>query len=405
MEIVITQQSPPSSQPRRDPPDVHRVWVQDREFILLGTAHVSQESADLVREVINQEQPDCVCVELDTQRYAALSQGQHLEELNLKEIIRRKQLSPLIVNIILASYQKRLGGQLGVLPGTEMLEATKIAQEQGIPIALCDRDVRVTMGRAWRSTPLFKRLFLLSTLLASVFDSTPLSEETLREIRQQDVLSEMLRELGEVMPTLRTVLIDERDQYLSQHIRNASGARIVAVLGAAHIPGVRQELLRDQPRDLTAISTVPPALPVWRWLGWAIPATIVAALLLLGWQKGAAVAGHNALFWILANGIPSALGAIVAWAHPLTVIAAFVAAPLTSLTPLIGAGYVTAFIQAYLRPPSVRELHNVSDDVRVARQWWRNKLLRIFLAFILPGFGSMIGTWIGGYEIVSNLLK
>ena len=130
-----------------------------------------------------------------------------------------------------------------------------------------------------------------------------------------------------------------------------------------------------------------------------------AALLLLGWQKGAAVAGHNALFWILVNGIPSALGAIAAWAHPLTVIAAFVAAPLTSLTPVIGAGYVTAFIQAYLRPPSVRELQSVSDDVRVAGQWWRNKLLRIFLAFILPGIGSMIGTWIGGYEIVSNLFK
>jgi pheromone shutdown protein TraB len=201
------------------------------------------------------------------------------------------------------------------------------------------------------------------------------------------------------------VLIDERDQYLAQHIRDASGCRIVAVLGAAHIPGVRQALMQDQHHDLTAISTVPPALPVWRWLGWAIPATIVAALLLLGWQKGAAVAGHNALFWILANGIPSALGALVAWSHPLTVITAFVAAPLTSLTPVIGAGYVTAFVQAYLRPPSVRELQNVSDDIRVPGQWWRNKLLRIFLAFILPGLGSMLGTWIGGYEIVSNLLK
>jgi pheromone shutdown-related protein TraB len=238
-----------------------------------------------------------------------------------------------------------------------------------------------------------------------VFDSTPVSEETLREIRQQDALSEMLRELGEAMPALRTVLIDERDQYLAQHIRDASGTRIVAVLGAAHIPGVRQALLQDQPRDLTDISTVPPAWPVWRWLGWAIPATIVAALLLLGWQKGAAVAGHNALFWILANGIPSALGALVAWWHPLTVITAFVASPLTSLTPVIGAGYVTAFVQAYLRPPSVRELQNVSDDIRVPGQWWRNKLLRIFLAFILPGLGSMLGTWIGGYEIVSNLLK
>lgn len=405
LEIVISQETPPPAQPRQDPSDVHRVFSQGREFILIGTAHVSQESADLAREMITQEQPDCVCVELDQQRYTALSEQRRLEDLNLKEVIRRKQLSPLIVNIILASYQKRLGGQIGVMPGTEMLAAVKVAQEHEIPIALCDRDVKVTMGRAWRSTPFLKKFFLLSTLLASVFDSSSISEETLREIRQKDVLSEMLQELGEVMPALRTVLIDERDIYLAQKIRDTDGNRLVAVLGAAHIPGVQQALKNEQVTDLEAISTVPPASPIWRWVGWAIPVTIVAALLLLGWQKGAAVAGHNALFWVLANGIPSAIGAVAAWAHPLTVLAAFVAAPITSLTPVIGAGYVTAFVQAYLKPPTVRELQSVSDDLRVPVQWWRNKLLRIFLAFLLPGIGSMIGTWVGGYEIFSNLLK
>ncbi len=379
--------------------------LQERQFILVGTAHVSQESADLVRDVITQEEPDCVCVELDQQRFTALSQQRRLEDLDLKEVIRRKQLSPLIVNVILASYQKRLGGQLGVLPGTEMVEATKIAQERDIPIALCDRDVRVTLGRAWRSTPFFKKLLLVSTLLTSVFDRTSISEETLREIRQQDVLSEMLKELGQVLPTLRTVLIDERDIYLAQKIREASGKRIVAVLGAAHIPGVQQSLSQAQDDDLGPLDTVPPVSPLWRWLRWGIPAIIVTALLIIGWQKGADVAGQNAMFWVTANGIPSALGALAALAHPLTVITAFVAAPLTSLTPVIGAGYVTAFVQAYLCPPSVRELHSVSDDLRLPVQWWRNKLLRIFLAFLLPGIGSMIGTWVGGGKIISNLFS
>ncbi len=386
-----------------EPSDVHRVAIQDREFILVGTAHVSQESADLVRQVIDREQPDCVCVELDAQRFKALSEQRRLDDLDLKEVIRRKQLSPLIVNIILSSYQKRLGGQLGVMPGTEMLEATKVAKDKDIPIALCDRDVRVTLGRAWRTTPWFKKFLLLSTLLTSIFDRTEVSEEMLRDIRQKDVLSEMLQELGEMMPTLRSVLIDERDLYLAHHIRDADGECIVAVLGAAHIPGVEQHLKANQSIDLEPFSAVPPVSPLWRVVGWGIPVLIVSALLFIAWQKGVEVAGENLMFWVLANGIPSAIGAAAALAHPLTIITAFVAAPLTSLTPVIGAGYVTAFVQAYLCPPSVRQLHSVSDDVRIPQQWWRNRLLRIFLAFILPGIGSLIGTWIGGVEIFSNL--
>ena len=168
------------------PPDVQVVAVQGRTFILVGTAHVSQESADLVRDVITKETPDCVCVELDQQRYTVLSQQQRLEDLDLKTIIRNKQLSPLIANVILASYQRRLGGQLGVLPGTEMLEAIRIAQALDIPIALCDRDVRVTLGRAWRFTPFFKKLLLLSTLLTSIFDTTEISEDVLRDIRHDN---------------------------------------------------------------------------------------------------------------------------------------------------------------------------------------------------------------------------
>ena len=385
------------------PPDVQVVSGQGRTFILVGTAHVSQASALFVREVIAREKPDCVCVELDHQRYTALSQQRRLEDLDLKTVIRNRQLSPLIANVVLASYQKRLGGQLGVLPGTEMLEAINIAQAYNIPIVFCDRDVRITLKRAWRLTPFFKKFLLLSTLLSSIFDTTELSEEILHDIRQHDALSEMLRELGHVLPTLHTVLIDERDLYLAQHMRQATGERIVAVLGAAHIPGVRQALMDQHQQDVDALTVIPPVAPLWRWLQWSIPATIVAALCLIGWQKGAAVVGQNILFWILATGIPSALGALVALAHPLTIVTAFVAAPVTTLSPVIGAGYVTAFVQAYLCPPLVRELHSVADDIRRLPQWWRNRLLRIFLSFMLPSIGSMIGIWIGGYELVSNL--
>jgi len=382
---------------------VQIVFVQGREFILVGTAHVSQESTDLVREVLGREKPDCVCVELDAQRYAALSQQQRWEELDLREVIRRRHLGALIVNLVLGSYQKKLGRQLGVLPGTELLEATKIAQEYHIPFALCDRDVRVTLRRAWRSAPFLKKMLLVSSLLASLFDTTPISEDVLREMRQQDVLSVLLKELGEALPTLRIVLIDERDRYLAQKIREAPGNRIVAVVGAAHVQGIRRILLSQQRENLEPLTVIPPASPWWQWLGWTIPVTIVAALLLIGWQKGIAVAGQNVLYWVLASGIPSAIGALCALAHPLTILAAFLAAPVTTLIPMLGVGHITALVQVYVQPPMVREFQNVADDIRSFKQWWKNRLLRVFLAFLLPTLGAIIGVWIGGYKIVSSL--
>ncbi len=374
-----------------------------RVFILVGTAHVSQESADLVRDVIRQEQPDCVCVELDAQRFAALSQQRRWEELDLREVIRRRNLGTLLVNLVLASYQKKLGGQLGVLPGTELLEATKVAQEYGIPFVLCDREVRITLRRAWHSTTFFKKMLLLSSLLASLFDSTQISEELLRDMRQQDVLSALMHELGEALPGLRTVLIDERDLYMAQKVQEAEGERIVVVVGAAHVQGIQRLLQAQRRENVDFLNTIPPASPVLRWLGWGVPVTIITALLLIGWQKGAAVAGQNALYWVLASGTPSALGALCALAHPVTILSAFLAAPLTTLSPVIGVGHVTALVQAYMCPPLVREFQSVADDIRSPKQWWSNKLLRVFLAFVLPTLGTMVGVWFGGYKIVSNL--
>ena len=198
--------------------DVHVLSVRDKVIVLVGTIHVSQESADLVRNVIEEEKPDGVCVELDARRFEALSQQNKWESLDLKEIIRKKQLSALIANLLLASYQKRLGDQLGVLPGTEMLEAITVSKKFNIPIFLCDRDVRVTMRRAWRSTPFIKKSMLVSSLMLSVFDTEPITEESLRNLKKQDVLSEMMQELGTEVPTLKEVLIDERDQFLLQTV-------------------------------------------------------------------------------------------------------------------------------------------------------------------------------------------
>ncbi|MBW2272352.1 MAG: TraB/GumN family protein [Deltaproteobacteria bacterium] len=383
--------------------DVHILEVEGREFILVGTAHISRESVDLVREVIEKERPDCVCLELDTQRYEALSHKKRWEALDLREVIRKKQLAALLMNLMLASYQKRLGGKLGVIPGSELLEAATAANELGIPISLCDRDIRVTLRRAWGALSIWKKSMLVSTFVASAFEDPELSEEELNRIKQKDVLSELMAELGEAMPALKTALIDERDGYLAQKIRDSSGERLVAVVGAGHVQGMIEAISANREIDLEEINTVPPVSQVWKWLGWGIPALILGSLATIGYTQGPEAAGDNAAFWFLANAVPCALGGLLAFAHPATVVAGFFAAPFTSLTPVVGAGYVTAFVQTWVRPPLVQEFQSVGDDMGSLRGWWHSRLLRIFLAFIFTTIGSLVGTWVGGSVIVANL--
>ncbi|MGH7256688.1 MAG: TraB/GumN family protein, partial [Nitrospirales bacterium] len=358
--------------------------------------------------VIEARKPDRVCVELDEKRLETLARQRQWESLDLRALIRTKRLSALLAALLLHSYQKRLGDRLGVIPGLEMLEAVRTAEALGIPLALCDRDIRVTMRRAWRATPFLQKGLLVSALLYSIFDTTEMSEETLRKLRQQDVISEVMRELGEEVPSLKRVLVDERDIYLAHRIGEAEGRLVVAVVGAGHIEGIRGRLLQEPagapaPSLIAELDTIPPMRPIWKWVGWAIPAIILGSIAWIGFQKGAEAAWANAQYWVLANGIPSAMGAILAAAHPATILAAFLAAPLTSLTPVIGVGYVVAFVQAYVQPPVVREFQTVADDIGVLRQWWRNRLLRILLAFVLTTLGSVLGTWVGGTAIIANL--
>ena len=387
------------------PDDVTILRQADKTILLVGTAHISQESTDLVEQVIEQEKPDTVCIELDEKRYAALSKKQQWQNLDLKQVIRNKQLSTLLVNLILSSYQKKLGGQLGIMPGTELLTAARTAEKNNSEVVLCDRDVRVTLRRAWHATSIWKKGFLLATLITSLFDKTELDEEKLAELRKKDVLSELMNEIGSVMPDAKKALIDERDIYMAEKIKAAPGKRLVAVVGAGHMEGIRTVIPLDNSDKINEIDIIPPVSKVWKFVGWSIPAAIILSLIIIGIQKGAGEAGSNLGYWILANGIPSAIGAMIAWAHPATIISAFAAAPVTSLTPVIGAGYVTAFVQVMNRPPVVKEFETVSSDIGSMGGWWKNKLLRIFLVFIFTGVGSMVGTWVGGYKIFTNLFS
>ncbi len=388
------------------PPEVRQLDLGGRRMILVGTAHVSRSSVDLVRRVIEAEKPDRVCVELDAKRHEALAKKKKWESLDLKQIIRRKQLPTLLLNLVLAAYQKRLGGELGVQPGSELLEAVRVAGELDVPIELCDRDVRVTLKRAAHATSFFRRFYLMSELLVAMFAGPPqISEEELEELKEHDVLTELMDDLGRHLPALKQVLIDERDAYLSERLRRSTGRCVVAVVGAGHLDGIERGLVEDREVDLDLLTEMPPASPLWKIAGWGVPLAILLALGWIGVTQGAEKMGEDVLFWILANAIPTAIGGLLALAHPLTILAGFLAAPITSLTPVIGAAYVTAFVQAWVRPPVVKEFQTVSDDVLVPREWWRNKLLKIFLAFLLPGFGSMLGSLVGGGKIFTSLFS
>jgi pheromone shutdown-related protein TraB len=306
---------------------------------------------------------------------------------------------------VLASYQKKLGEKLGITPGTELLEAANTAKEFNLPIELCDREVRITLRRSWHSMSLWQKIKFLTSGVAGLFEKQELTEERLTELKSKDVLSEMMEELGKAMPVLKRVLIDERDSFLAEKMKRAKGNKIVSVVGAGHVNGIINYLKNDNEVDLSEIEQIPKPAPVAKIIGWGIPLIIVASIIYIGYNKGLAEAGDNAIFWILANGIPSAIGAAIALAHPLTIITSFFAAPITSLSPLIGAGYVAAFVQVYFQPPVVKEIQNALSDFNHPVMWWKNKLLKVFLVFILASLGSVIGTYVGLFEIVTNVFK
>jgi len=375
--------------------DIRRLTIDGREYVLVGTAHISQESVATVKAVISAEDPDTVCVELDEQRHRALRNPSQWQSLNLVQIIRQGQAPFLLANLALASFQKRMGLQTGVKPGAELAAAAEAAEEAGKEVRLVDREIRTTLLRAWRRASLWKKLNLMASLLAGMFEKQEINEEELAKLRQTDTLSAMLDEMAEVLPTVKTVLVDERDTYMAHHIRQAPGGKIVAIVGAAHMPGILAKLEKNfSAAEIAELSVIPAKTKLSKALPWLIPA-IVLGLFVAGFLAGnTEQLTEAAVAWILANGLLSALGALLALGHPLTILTAFIAAPITSLNPTIGAGFVTGLVQAFIAPPQVSDMERVSEDIAKVSGWWRNRLTRVLLVFFLSSFGSAIGTFV-----------
>ena len=385
------------------------VTLGERTVLLVGTAHVSEQSVRDVREAIATQQPDCVCVELDAGRHATISQQRNWMELDIRRVLKQRKGFLLLTNIVLHSFQRRLGLDLGVQPGAEMAAAIAAAEADEIPFVLCDREIQVTLRRAWRRSRLWGRLKLLAALLAGAFSNEELEPAQIEALKEKGALQNMLEELAEYLPQVKEVLIDERDRYLAARIFAAGGVRTVAVVGAGHVPGIERWLAlyaRRAPREeeLAELDHVPPRGVVARLLPWSIPALFVA---LVGYgflRAGAEMTIEKLTQWVLVNGSFAALGALVALAHPVTVLSSFAAAPITSVNPTIGVGLVAGLVQAFVRKPRVADFENLSQDVTSLRGILRNRVTHVLAVFFLSSVGSAIGTFVG-LSFLTSLLR
>jgi pheromone shutdown-related protein TraB len=386
---------------------VTRISLGEREFILLGTAHISRESVDEVKTIISTEKPDRICVEIDESRYKSLTQADAWKNLNITQVLRQGKGFLLMSNLVLASFQKRLGLDLGVKPGAEMIEAVKTAQQEDIPFSLCDREIQITLKRAWSKSGFFAKLKMLAVMLASIFTSQKLSEEEIEKLKKKNVLENMLEEISEFLPSVKEVLIDERDVYLATRVYQSTGTRVVAVVGAGHVPGMINRLQAldtgEASEDIAALDEIPPKNPVVKSLPWIVPVAIVGAIVAGFIVRGSDVTLPHIYRWVLINGTLSAIGALVALAHPLTIVLAFAAAPFTSLVPVIGVGILTGILEGTLRKPRVADFENLQDDIASFRGFFKNRFTHVLIVFMLSNIGSSVGTFIGGIPLFASL--
>jgi len=370
----------------------HHLFVEDKEIILVGTAHVSNESADLVERVIEEEKPDTVAVELCQSRYQAITDKNRWQETDLIKVIKEKKAFLLLSNLMLASFQKKIGKKLGIKPGEEMLRAINTAKDVEADIHLADRDIRTTLSRTWRLMGFWTKFKLLLQLITSMGDVKDIEKEDIEKLKEQDVLETLLSELGKTLPDLQRVLIDERDQYLAHKIRTAPGKKIVAVVGAGHVPGIKKYW--EEPVDIAALEIIPPKGKWGGFLKWGIP-TLVILLIILGFYMAGASAGADMIkWWVLANAVLAGLGAAVALAHPLTILAAIIASPITSLNPMIAAGWVAGLVQVFLVKPKVKDFQRLPEDIVSVKGFWKNKITRILLIVVLTNLGSSLGAFV-----------
>jgi len=394
-----------STEPRID------VRIGGSKLTLLGTAHVSRTSADEVRELLQGGDYDAVAVELCPSRYDSLMDPDALAHMDLFTAIRKGRAYMVMATLALGAYQKRLADHLGIEPGAEQRTAVSLAREQQLPVLLVDREIGVTLRRVAGNLGWWKRLVLFSGILATLLSREEVAEEEVERLKEGDVLETTFAELAQDRRDLYIPLIEERDRYMAAWLRleiaDKGHENLLAVLGAGHIRGVSRYLLSDQGQDPKAeiqeLERLPRPSPWPKLIPWIIVVLIVLGFA-YGFSRNPHLGWQVVLDWVLINGGLSALGAAIAAAHPLTIVTAFLAAPLTSLNPTIGAGMATGAVELYLRRPRVADFGRLREDTTEIKGWWRNRVSRTLLVFVFSTLGSAIGTYVAGLRILDRLL-
>ncbi len=381
-------------------------------FTLVGTAHVSRASAEAVRELAGRPEFDAIAVELCPARYDALKAERKWTDLDLYRIVREGKAGLVMANLALSAYQRRIAEQFGIEPGAEMRAAVKAAAERGVPLQLVDRDLALTLKRSYASVPWYKRFYLMSGLLAGMVSSDEIDEESIEKLKEGDILESTFTEFASTSPELYEALIAERDRYMAARLRQEiagqqdSGIRnVLVVIGAGHMAGLAQHLQEDGSNAQsvrTELEQVPPRAWWPRAIPWAIMVLVLAGFA-LGFSRSPELGWSLVLIWVLINGGLAALGALVARAHPLTILSAVIAAPITSLNPTIAAGMVSGLVESWLRKPKVADLERLHLDITTVKGWFNNRATRILLVFFFTNLGSAIGTWVAGFKIFEVL--
>lgn len=400
-----SQQTPHSDDPR------FHTELDGTRITVLGTAHVSQVSADTVSELLRSGDYDAVAVELCPSRHNAIVRPDDLSRMNLFQVLRQGKVPMVTASLALGAYQQRLAEQFGIEPGAEMRAAINEARHAHLPVLLIDREVGTTLKRCYRNVPWWRRMNLFAGLMASVMSREQVTEAEIERLKSGDMLESTFTQFAEESRALYEPLIQERDHYMAARLRqeaaNKDYRHILAVVGAGHLAGIR-EALHEQGGASPAqvIETLDKEPPPARWprlIPWLIVALVLTGFT-IGFTRNPDLGWQLVTDWVLINGGLAALGAIIASAHPVTVVTAALAAPLTSLNPTIGVGFVAAAMETWLRKPTVGDFSRLRQDTARLRGWWQNRVSRVLLVFILTTLGSAIGTYAAGFRIAERLL-
>ncbi len=388
---------------------IQTLSIGESKITTLGTAHVSRTSAETVQKMIQTEEFDVICIELCQSRFNSIVNPNLLAEMDLLDVIREGKASMVTASLALGAFQQRLAEQLGIEPGVEMKTAITEANRLNLPIVLIDREIGVTLKRVYHNVPFWKRIYLVAGLFTSVLSHEEVTEEEIEKLKSGDILETTFTQFSEDAKDLFQPLIDERDQYMAAKILQAvdehQNKNILAVVGAGHLKGMQNYLEKKDlspQATITSLDEVPRKKSWFKFIPWIIVALIFAGFF-LGFKKSPDLGWSLIWQWVVINGGLSALGAAIAGAHFLTVVTAFLAAPLTSLNPTIGAGMVTSAVEIFIRKPRVKDFEELRKDSTTAMGWRKNRVAKILLIFLLSSLGSAIGTYVAGFRILEQL--